>query len=194
MSTNVTDELHTNAWEKDWILKKRSRQGLIGAGVIFSIFVITVLLSKFNEIRHHRVPFIWKKKIERMIKDVQRNVTLCENATSEIERFQRISDARCVLETAKKLTDPISLKKLSRIDVDMLEDKVDNLETIALEALTRKCRANDTTNPASSSSATLPTSKTKKVNAPTPRVISASTKRSMHAKPVDAKPFAHENP
>jgi hypothetical protein len=46
-----------------FFLKSRGIQGLVGAALVLGIVGIVVVLSKFNDIRSGRLPFIWRRRL-----------------------------------------------------------------------------------------------------------------------------------
>jgi hypothetical protein len=107
--------------EEHTALLSRGKQGLIGAGVVMSLFLLIVVLSKANDIAKRRLPMMWRMRLRKMVQESINAVKLAKESDDEVERHRNLIAADTYLETAKRLVGTGSLADMAGIDIAKLE-------------------------------------------------------------------------
>lgn len=83
--------------------RRRELQGVAGASIVLGVLLVIVTLSKLNEARHHRLPFMWRKRLRRMVLDSANHLKEAELSTSTLASYHHAVAADSLLSAAKNM-------------------------------------------------------------------------------------------
>lgn len=110
------------------ILNKRNGiRGVIVAVVVVGVAFLIILVSKWNEIRQQRVPFVWRNRIKGLVNDSAEALHLAQEATAPGTSYKHALRAHSILSDVKKLVGTVNLSKLSGYDISKLESEIEAL-------------------------------------------------------------------
>jgi ABC-type lipoprotein release transport system permease subunit len=123
-------EEKTNAVEDVILpLKRKGAQGLIAAGSVLGVLVLIVILSKMNEIRHHRLPVMWRGRLKRMVSTSAKHLRIAEETTDSGIAMHHAVQAQTTLESAQTLVGSASLAKFTGMNIEELEKSIEDVIT-----------------------------------------------------------------
>lgn len=126
MSQKNTPELCEGV-EKNFFLKSQGMRGIIVAVSVVGVAFIIIVLSKLNEIRLHKVPYVWRGKLKSMVKDSVNSLKMARETSNIGTSHKYALEASITLADAKRLVGTSDLGKISGFDVSKLESEIDSL-------------------------------------------------------------------
>lgn len=106
-------------------LRQRGIQGLTGAAIVLGSLLLIVSLSKFNEMRHHRLPLMWRKRLRRMVLDCANHLKEADQSTSTLTSYHHALAAESLLSAAKGLVGSQGISKITGLNVERLEGDIE---------------------------------------------------------------------
>jgi len=108
--------------------KGKIRLIILCAIFIFVIILVIIILSKFNDIRHHRVPTYWKSKVKDVVSEsAQRIKEAIDNSESDKAlAYHNAVEANAFLNAATKLVGTDALPKLTGFDIPALKSRIED--------------------------------------------------------------------
>jgi len=113
--------------QKNILMKKNGIRGVIVAIVVVASAVLLILISKWNEVRQERIPFVWRNRLKSMIQDCVSTLKMAQESTVAGTSYKYALEANVLLNSAKKLVGTADLGKLSSLDVSKLESEIESL-------------------------------------------------------------------
>jgi hypothetical protein len=103
------------------VMVSRGKQGLIGAAIVFSVFLLIISLSKANDIAKRRLPMMWRMRLRKMIRDAIERVEQARETSDQVEKYKNLVYADTLLDSAKRLVGTGTLSEMAAMDVTQLE-------------------------------------------------------------------------
>lgn len=109
-------------------LKRKGIQSVIIAGIVLLILIVLVGLSKFNEVRHNRLPFSWRSRLKQIVIDSATNANLANEVKDVRKSYHHLITAKTMLQMAQRLVGSGNLSSLTGMNIESLEQYInDNL-------------------------------------------------------------------
>lgn len=107
-------------------LKKRGKQGIISACIVLAIVLLIIILSKFNDIRQYRVPYLWKRRAINVIEEVYTKLKAAEAANDNNAQlaFRLAIQSESLLHSALSIIGEETLRRATGVDLNELETKI----------------------------------------------------------------------
>lgn len=128
-------------------LKRKGTQGLIAAGSVLGLLFIIVMLSKLNELRHHRLPFLWRGRLKRMVNTSAKHLRIAEETKDGGIALHHVIQAQTMLESAQTLVGTASLSKFTGLNIEELERSIEDVLTTLKSPHTTKASSTQNTKP-----------------------------------------------
>lgn len=127
IKTPTTPSLTECDPQKNVLMKRNGIRGIIIAVVVTGVAFLIILISKWNEIRQQRIPFVWRNRLKSMISDCTNALKLAQDASSHGTSFKYAIEAHTILNGAKKLVGTTDLSKLSGYNISKIESEIEAL-------------------------------------------------------------------
>lgn len=110
-------------------LKQTSKQGLLAAGSVLGFLLVIILLSKVNDVRHHRLPFLWKGRLKKMVTTSNKHIDTGSKLLDSDPHMahEHAIKAQSLLESAQGLIGSAPLTTMTGYDIEALENSISEL-------------------------------------------------------------------
>jgi hypothetical protein len=108
-------------------LKNKGIQGLICGGVVLGALLIIILLSKLNEARKHKLPMLWRGRLKKLVDKSAKNVRIAEESNDAGMALHHAIQAQSILETAQDMIGAGNLAKITGMDIEILDQKIQSV-------------------------------------------------------------------
>lgn len=111
--------------QKNVLMKRNGWRGVIVAVVVVAIAVIIIVISKWNDIRQQRIPFVWRTRLKANIKDCANELHQAQEAAAPGTSYRHALRADAILTQVKKLVGTADLSKISGFDIPKIEAEIE---------------------------------------------------------------------
>jgi hypothetical protein len=124
-TSEETSQVAIDPCDKTFLLRKHGLKGLAVAGLVLVVVLIIIMLSKLNEVRHYRVPMIWRKKVRKMIENSAKSLKNSQNSTDKLAGYHYALEAKTILHSARDLVGDADLSSITNYRLDKLEADIE---------------------------------------------------------------------
>lgn len=109
------------------LMRKNGIRGIIVSISVIVFFIFIILISKWNEIRQEKIPFVWKKKVNLLLDECNNTINLANKESEPKKIYKYIIESNTIFKTIKKIIGKNKLDKNFEDNLIKIENQLNEM-------------------------------------------------------------------